>query len=107
KQLWKFDQWRDALDSLFAQEWTAFLFGKAQRALPRLVIDQQQEVDLLKRARRSALALRAASFHSAHKSTSPPVRRRVADGAEHRRVGRRVERAGPQLQRRLQREPRG
>ena len=83
------------------------LFGKAQRALARLVVHQQQEVDFLKCARRGALALRAPSFHPAHQRPSPPVRRRVADRAEHRRIGRRVERAGAELQGRLQREPRG
>jgi len=72
------------------------LVRQAQCALPRLVIDQQQKVNLLEGAGCSALAFRAAQFHSAHKSTPPPVRRRVTDGPEHRHICWRVKRGrGP------------
>lgn len=47
KQRGQFDQGRDAPDAFFPQERAARLFGKAQRTLAGLVIDQQQEVDFL------------------------------------------------------------
>jgi len=67
----------------------------------------KQEVNFLKCARRGGFALRASALHPAHERPSPPVRRGVADRAEHWRVSRRVKRAGANLQGRLQGESRG
>jgi hypothetical protein len=106
EQFRELDQRGDALDALFPQEGSAFFFRKAQRALTGLVVHQQQEIDFLERARRPALPLCAPAFHAAHERPPPPVRRRVADGAEHGRVCRRVKRAGTNLQGWLQRESR-
>ncbi|MFZ0413610.1 MAG: hypothetical protein WAM15_02085, partial [Candidatus Acidiferrales bacterium] len=59
EQFRELDQRRDALYALLPKEGSAFFFRKAQRALTRLVVYQQQEVNFLKRARRPAFALRA------------------------------------------------
>src|ERR1019366_60062 len=107
EQFRELDQRWDALEALLPQEGSAFFFSKAQRAQTGLVVHQQQEVDFLERARHPALAFRAPAFHAAHERPPPTVGRRVADGAEHGRVCRRVKRTGTNLQGWLQRESRG
>jgi hypothetical protein len=55
---------------------------------------------------RPALALCAPSLHAAHQRPSPSIRRRVADRAEHRQIGRRVKRTGTKLNGRLRADAR-
>src|SRR6516164_9200765 len=81
------------------------MFGEAKGTLPRLIVHQQQIVDLLQGPGRTALALRASSFHAPHEGPAPPVRRGIANGAEHWRVSRRMKSAGANLKSRFEREP--
>src|SRR2546430_47834 len=81
--------------------------GKAERAGGRLTTPGRREVVSRRGAGGAAPAPGAPPLHAAHQRPAPPVRRRVADRAKHRRIGRRVERAGSNLQGRLQGESRG
>jgi hypothetical protein len=74
KQPRQADQRRNRLGAAMRQKRTAFLLGKAQRALPGFIIHQEQVVDFHQRARGCALVRNAPPFGAADQSPAPAIR---------------------------------
>lgn len=94
KEFRQFDQPRYSLETPSSLKrrppWRS---AKRSAPLARFIVHKQRIVDFLERPRSPALPFRAPAVHAAHQRPSPAVRRRVADSAEHRNIGRRVKRA--------------
>ena len=83
-------------DALFPQERSAFAFGE-RNAPWRASRPPEAGSQIPAACAGPPLPVCPPALHAAHKRPAPAVRCRVADCAEHRRVGRRVKRAGTKL----------
>ena len=71
--------------SAFANERSTFALGKAQRALPRLVVDCQEVVNLSQRSGNAPLQFRLAALRTTRRYPKPEKEMTVRDAF--RRVG--------------------
>ena len=99
------DQRWDFHRPLIGEKRTALLRGEPQCALSRLVIDEQQVIDLQHGPRSLPGALRTTPLCAAHQDAAPSVGSRVSDSTKERLVGRRMKRTRPKFQCRFQRKP--
>jgi len=96
------DDRRNGVAVLGRRKPPAFLRGEPKGALPGFIIDHEQVVDLGEGAGRLSCCLRPAAFGAAHENAAPAVGGRVADRADQRLVGRRMEGSGCESERGLE-----